>query len=73
MNRFFEKFAQTIEKEFGMYFDREEEFVECPECGEPLYDCDWESSEYMKISSDGHVVWQCPVCGNPIFITEEPE
>jgi len=27
----------------------------------------------MKVSSDGHVIWQCPVCGNPIFVTEEPE
>jgi len=72
MNRFFEKFAQTIEKEFGMYFDREEEFVECPECEEPLYNCDWESSEYMKVSSDGHVVWQCPVCGSILAVDDEP-
>lgn len=72
MNRFFEKFAQTIEKEFGMYFDREEEFVECPECGEPLYDCDWAPSEYMKVSSDGHVIWQCPVCGSILAVDDEP-
>ena len=74
MNRFFKQFAETLEHDFGAHFDREEGFVECPECGnEPIYDCDWEPSEYMKYSADGHVVWYCPVCHNVLFVSEDAE
>ena len=38
---------------FGSYVDKEEGFFICPECGEPIYECDW----------DDHPDWtMCPVC-----------
>ena len=42
-----------IEPVYGGYVDWEEEFFECPECGEPIYKCDY---PYIDI---GMI---CPVC-----------
>ena len=44
--------AKMCRKVFGSYIDWEERFFECPECGEPLYECDWEDHEWES----------CPVC-----------
>ena len=47
--------AKYCEEEFGAYVDWEERFFECPECGDPIYECDWED----------HPNWgMCPVCEN---------
>ena len=45
--------AEYIEKHFGGYVDWEEEYFECPECGEPIYKDDWNDYESWTI---------CPVC-----------
>lgn len=45
--------AKRIEEVYGVYYDREEEFFICPECGEPIYIEDWVSAEFES---------QCPVC-----------
>ena len=38
---------------FGSYVNWEEGFFLCPECGEPVYECDWED----------YVYWGgCPIC-----------
>lgn len=37
---------------FGSFVDMEERFFICPECGEPIYECDW---DYHNFSC-------CPVC-----------
>ena len=50
-----------IEPVYGGYVDWEEEFFECPECGEPIYKCDY---PYIDI---GMI---CPVCE---FIDESEE
>ena len=42
-----------IETIYGGYVDWEEEFFECPECGERIYQCD-----YPCI----HMGMICPVC-----------
>ena len=42
-----------IEPVYGGYVDWEEEFFECPECGEPIYKCDY---PYIDIDMI------CPVC-----------
>lgn len=46
--------AKRVEDIYGGYVDWEERFYECPECGEPIYECDWSNHELFK-----HL---CPVC-----------
>ena len=64
MTNFFRKFAIRLEDVYGVQFDREEGFVVCPECEEPLYDCDWDKSDF--INEDCNFV--CPICGEPLEI-----
>ena len=45
--------ATFVEKDYAGYVDWDEEFFICPECGEPIYKCD-----YPYISM-GMI---CPVC-----------
>lgn len=66
----FWRFASTLEKEFGCFYDRDEEFVICPECDEPLYSCDWDIPDYASTTSDGYLVYKCPICGNILCVTE---
>lgn len=53
--------AEYCEKTYGAYVDWEEEFFNCPECGEPIYKCDWEDNDTWTI---------CPVCEFD-FVTSE--
>lgn len=49
-----EEIAFEIEEVYGGYVDWDERFFECPECGEPIYECDWSINDFIdKI---------CPVC-----------
>lgn len=57
----FYAFATYLERNYGAYFDREEGFVECPECGEPLYSCDWSVEDYT-VEIDDELCLICPVC-----------
>ena len=41
--------------EWILYQDREKTQIECPECGEPIYECDWDADDLMC----------CPVCDFP--------
>lgn len=52
--------AHIVEDVYGMHVDWEERFYECPECGEPIYECDWSAEDLEQEL--------CPVCG---FIDEE--
>lgn len=47
--------AKLVEEVYGGHVDWEERFYECPECGEPIYECDWSVNELLKEL--------CPVCG----------
>ena len=47
--------AHLVEDTYGGYVDWEEEFYICPECGEPVYSCDWSNHELFKEL--------CPICG----------
>lgn len=49
-----EKNANEVFEIYGGYVDWEERFYECPECGEPIYECDWSDKELNK--------YLCPVC-----------
>lgn len=46
--------AKRVEKEFGGFVDWDERFYNCPECGEPIYKCDWEDGDLGEFI--------CPVC-----------
>ena len=46
--------AKFVEKVYGGYVDWEERFYNCPECGEPIYECDWDVNELVKFI--------CPIC-----------
>ena len=45
--------AKFCEDTFGTYVDWGEGFFHCPECGEPVYECDWEDYAYWG---------GCPIC-----------
>lgn len=53
--------AIYCEEIYGVHLDSNEGFFICPECGEPIYESDW----------DEHPDWsECPICG---FMFEEGE
>lgn len=52
-----EKNAKRVEEDFGSFVDWEERFYICPECGEPIYECDWTATGL----TDLEII--CPICG----------
>lgn len=46
--------AELVEAVYGGHVDWEERFYECPECGEPIYECDWDDTFLVN--------YLCPVC-----------
>lgn len=55
-----EKVARFCQEVYGSYIDWEERFYICGECGEPIYECDYnEWSDYYTEDNDGP---NCPVC-----------
>ena len=50
---------------YGAHVDWEERFYECPECGEPIYECDWSENELKK--------WYCPICNDGRYWGDENE
>ena len=49
-----EEIALEVEEVYGGYVDWDERFFECPECGEPIYECDWSILDFARRI--------CPVC-----------
>lgn len=47
--------ADVVEKDYGSYVNRDDNFYICPECGEPVYACDWTNEELVDVI--------CPICG----------
>ena len=46
--------AKLVYETYNAFVDWEERFFVCPECGEPIYEDDWNDYDYG---------WeQCPVC-----------
>ena len=56
--KLFTQFAEMIEDDFGMQYDREENFYICPECGDPIYFCD-----LLNNPDHNWFTFECPVCG----------
>jgi len=46
--------AELVENIYGGHVDWEERFYECPACGEPIYECDWNDAYFVN--------YLCPVC-----------
>ena len=46
--------ANIVEGAYGGYVNWEERFYICPECGEPIYECDWSDKKLYNML--------CPVC-----------
>ena len=53
-----EKIAMLARMNYGVQVDWDEGFFVCPNCGEPIYDCDWDACDLM----DGNGNFICPVC-----------
>ena len=49
-----EKNAKYAQETFGTFVDWEERFYNCPCCGEPIYESDWNEEELAE--------FLCPVC-----------
>lgn len=47
--------AKYVELVFGAYVNWEERFYVCPECGEPVFECDWDVNDLCDAI--------CPICG----------
>lgn len=61
----FEKLATHCEKIYGINYDHEEEFFECPECGELIYKDDWDDIDFCfapwnNFPKKQH--YRCPIC-----------
>ena len=63
-----EKVAHRVQEFYGTYVDWEERFFICPECEEPIYECDWRDSAFCLGSFEGD--WFCPVCENVLVEVE---
>ena len=58
-----ERLANKVALVYGGFVDREEGFFICPECGEPIYECDWNDSDFaLGRSYRGRLRLYCPVC-----------
>ena len=49
--------AIIVQEVYGCYVNWLAEFYFCPDCGEPVYKCDWETDSDVK---NGIL---CPICG----------
>lgn len=57
------RLANEVELVYGGFVDREEGFFNCPECGEPIYECDWNDADFaLGRSYRGRLRLYCPVC-----------
>ena len=58
----FWRFASTLEKGFHVPYDREREVVLCPECESMIVASEWDTPDYAYTTSDGYLVYKCPIC-----------
>lgn len=70
MGRNFWKFASVLEKDFNVPYDRNREVVLCPECDSMIVSSEWDICDYAYSTSDGYIVYRCPICGEPLTVRE---
>ena len=56
--------AKVVENDFGMQVDWEERFFVCPDCGDVVYEYDFNKKSILTLG-------YCPICG--AALTEECE
>ena len=59
--------AEYCEEDYGIQYDREEDFFTCAECGEPIYFSDFGGEV------DLWDLWTCPICGFDFKTGEMPD
>ena len=57
--------VKEVEEIYGGFVNWEEAFYICPECGEPVYKCDWNEDELTK--------FLCPICEDGYFNEDEDD
>lgn len=57
--------AKIVSDFYDGYVDWDEEFYNCPKCGEPIYNEDWSPAALKKCI--------CPICGFGFVEDEEKE
>ncbi len=57
--------AHHCEITYGVHVDWEERFFHCPECDEPIYECDWNDEDIPTRL--------CPVCESDLFADQKGE
>lgn len=57
-----EQIAHLIEVNYGGLVDWKEKCFYCPECGEPVYEADWDDIDFMY----GRDLLICPICESVI-------
>ena len=55
MNMNWKMAAIQAEEDYGSFVDYTERFFICPECGEPVYEGDWNDTDFEDCI--------CPICG----------
>lgn len=66
----FWKFASTIEKGFHIPYDRDKDVILCPECESMIVGSEWDITDYAYTTSDGYLVYRCPICGAILDVIE---
>ena len=56
--------AKVVENDFGVQVEREEKIFVCPDCGDVIYECDFNKDSVLALG-------YCPICG--AALTEECE
>ena len=50
--------ARKVQEEYGARVDWNERFYICPECGEPIYETDWNETDFVVFENGV----RCPIC-----------
>ena len=66
----FWRFASTLEKGFHVPYDRDKEIVVCPECNGLIVNSHWDIKDYTSTTTDGYLVYRCPLCGEVLTAIE---
>ena len=70
MSHNFWRFASALEMGFHVPYDRDKEVVLCPECEAMIVNSEWDITDYCSTTSDGYLIYKCPICHEVLTVTE---